>query len=500
MNSLLIAPILLPMFLGCLLLMPMGLRAKRALLVLGTALQLPIAISLMQMASTGELFVYAMGDWAAPFGIVLMLDRLSSLMLMLVAGLSIFCAIYAIRGDDERGVFFHPLFAFQLMGLNGAFLTGDMFNLFVFFEILLLASYALLLHGVGEERTRAGLHYVTINLVGSSVFLLGLGILYGVSGTLNMADLSIKAAQATPDQQVLYRLGAILLLVVFGIKAAMMPLYLWLPRAYASASAPVAALFAVMTKLGVYSMIRVFSLVFESGTGGTNEYVFSWLWPLAVLTIVLGALGALSAKTLKMLVAYLVVVSAGTLQAAVAMHSEAALAAGLYYLLHSTAAAGALFLLADLIGRQRGEKQTTLISGPPLRNAELLGGLFFINAIAIAGLPPLSGFIGKVGILLSAPQGFDKAALWFVLLLGGLSAIVGLSRAGSTLIWRVKDKPPTSMPLDKTRLFATIGLVLIGPALALLAEPVFVFVHATAEQLMDVELYHALVVAIGGDR
>ena len=223
-----------------------------------------------------------------------------------------------------------------------------------------------------------------------------MGTLYGLTGTLNMADMAQKIAMADAERAPLLAAAGLLLLVVFALKAALLPLYFWLPRAYAAASAPVAALFAIMTKVGIYSILRVYTLVFGDAAGELANLAQAWLWPLALATLGLGAIGALAARTLQGLLAYLVVVSAGTLLAGVALGSERALAASLYYLLHSTWIAGGLFLLADLVARQRGDKAGDLVQGPALQNPRLLGGAFFIGAIAVAGLPPLSGFFGKI--------------------------------------------------------------------------------------------------------
>ncbi len=347
MSHWLILPILLPLFAGSLLLLPLAERWQRGLSLLAALALIPLSLLLIRTAASGDLSVYALGNWAAPFGIVLMLDRLAALMLLATAVLGSAALIYALRGDDRLGKHFHALFQFQLLGINGAFLTGDLFNLFVFFEILLIASYALLLHGGGAERVRSGLHYVILNLVGSAFFLIAVGTLYGLTGTLNMADMAQKIAMADAERAPLLAAAGLLLLVVFALKAALLPLYFWLPRAYATASAPVAALFAIMTKVGIYSILRVYTLVFGDAAGELANLAQAWAWPLALATLGLGAIGALAARTLQGLLAYLVVVSAGTLLAGVALGSERALAASLYYLLHSTWIAGGLFLLAD---------------------------------------------------------------------------------------------------------------------------------------------------------
>ncbi len=500
MNHALILPILLPLFSGCLLLLGeqrLGSGGRRTLSLLATLALLPLALWLTTEAHGGPLQVYVLGNWVAPFGIVLVLDRLSALMLLVTAALALFALCYAVRGDDERGRSFHALFQFQLMGINGAFLTGDLFNLFVFFEVLLIASYALLLHGGGGERVRAGLHYVVLNLVGSSLFLIALGLFYGIAGTLNMADLARKVAQASPGQAPLLGASGLLLLLVFGLKAAMLPLYFWLPRAYAAASAPVAALFAIMTKVGVYAILRVFILVFGAQAGLLTDLAQVWLWPLALLTLLLGVLGALAASSLPLLLAYLVVVSVGTLLAGVALGTPQALVATLYYLMHSTWITGGMFLLADLVARQRGSKAARLEAGPALLQPQLLAGLFFIGAIGIAGLPPLSGFFAKLMLLASVVPGMQALWLWSVVLLGSLGSLVALSRAGSTLFWRSGRVTLGCAESDNGRLLATIALLALSPLLVLLAQPVTDYLEATVDQLQAVEVYQMLILQGG---
>ncbi|HBC00472.1 monovalent cation/H+ antiporter subunit D [Stutzerimonas chloritidismutans] len=490
MNHALILPLLLPLFMGALLLFAhrANKSTKRLLSLAATWTLVPIAIWLVLLADDGQLRIYALGSWQPPFGIILMLDRLSALMLLVTAVLAGFAALYACRGDDERGPNFHALYQFQLLGINGAFLTGDLFNLFVFFEILLISSYALLLHGHGQRRVRSGMHYVVLNLLGSSLFLIGVSMLYGLLGTLNMVDMAARVSAADPADAPLLAAAGYLLLVVFALKGAILPLYFWLPRAYASATAPVAALFAIMTKVGLYAIIRVFTLVFGSEAGELSGMVDLWLWPLALLTLGAAVIGALAARSLQVLLAYLVVVSVGTLLAGIALGSEAGLAAALYYLVHSTLVAGGLFLLADLIARQRGDLGTDLISAPALRQPLLLGTLFFMGAISVAGLPPFSGFLGKVMLLRAIELGADAIALWAVVLVGGLGMLISLSRAGSLVFWRPSAEA-VGQPADAIRVLATVGLLLGSVMLVVAAGPLQAFVQATAAQLLDVAPY-----------
>ena len=494
MNHALILPLLVPLFTGALLLFAhsLGRSSKRILSLLATWSLVPLAIWLLVLADDGQLRVYALGSWQPPFGIVLMLDRLSALMLLVTAVLAGFAVLYACRGDDERGPNFHALYQFQLLGINGAFLTGDLFNLFVFFEILLISSYALLLHGHGQRRVRSGMHYVVLNLLGSSLFLIGVSMLYGLLGTLNMADLAARVSAADPADGPLLAAAGYLLLVVFALKGAILPLYFWLPRAYASATAPVAALFAIMTKVGLYAIVRVFTLIFGNEAGELSHMVDAWLWPLALLTLGAAVVGALAARNLQVLLAYLVVVSVGTLLAGIALGSEAGLAAALYYLVHSTLIAGALFLLADLIARQRGDLGTDLITAPALQQPLLLGTLFFIGAISVAGLPPFSGFLGKLLLLRAIEPGAEAIALWAVVLVGGLGMLIALSRAGSLVFWRASALAQ-GHKADPVRLLATTGLLFGSLVLVAAAGPLQTFMQATAAQLLDLRPYLQIV-------
>ena len=495
MNHGLILPIIVPLLVGALLLSWYGmpLRCKRVISLLATWALLPLSLWLAVQADDGVLQVYALGNWQAPFGIVLLLDRLAALMLVVTAVLAGFVVLYAIRGDDDRETNFHALLQFQLLGINGAFLTGDLFNLFVFFEILLIASYSLLVYGGGARRVKAGTHYVVLNLVGSALFLIGVGMLYGLLGTLNMADLAVEVAAADVDRQPLLAAAGYLLMVVFALKAALLPLYFWLPGAYSAATAPVAALFAIMTKVGLYALIRVFTLIFGSAAGELENLIQPLLWPLALLTLAAGVIGALAARSLPRLIGYLVVVSVGTLMAGFAIGTPQSLSATLFYLVHSSWICAALFLLSDLLARQRGELGARLRKGPQLLRPLLLGGAFFVAAISVAGLPPFSGFIGKLMLLHAAQNAGQAVALWPLVLVGGLLTVVALARAGSVLFWRATDEPAPSAEFDRVRCLAALGLLTCSVLLVILAQPVQDYVQATAAQLLDLQPYLQIV-------
>jgi multicomponent K+:H+ antiporter subunit D len=487
MSHLIIAPVVLPLVTGALILLlhrrpGMG----RVIDLISTTALLGITIALLGEAATGAYGVYALGDWPPPFGIVLAHDRLSALMLVLTAVLALSALLYASTGELGRDNHFHALFQFQLFGLNGAYLTGDLFNLFVFFEVLLIASYGLLLcgEGGGRERTRAALHYVVLNLFGSAAFLIALGIIYSVTGTLNMADLALKVGKLDSEGGGLLGAGALLLLVVFALKAALLPLHFWLPAAYSHAAAPVAALFAVMTKVGVYAILRVYTLIFT--TESIAGFALDWLMPLAILTIILAGCGALAATSLRRLVSYLVILSVGTLLAGVSMFSAAGLSAALYYLLHTTLVTGALYLIADLIARSRPGLEDGLTVPGPAPGA-MSSALFVLGAIAIAGLPPLSGFVGKLLVLEAAIGRADMVWLWSGLLVASLLAIVALSRAGSALFWRTSGQSAARIEA-RALLCAAIPLA-ASPLLVVFAARVREYASATAIQLLNPEGY-----------
>lgn len=464
---------------------------QRLLSIAACVVQLAVAAALVAASATGEVRIYALGGWPAPFGIVLVADRLAALMVMITAIVAVAAVVYAAAGWDARGRFFHPLIQFLLVGLNGAFLTGDLFNLFVFFEVLLIASYCLLVHGLGTARLRAGLHYVVINLAASALFLVAVSLLYGVTGTLNIIDLASRVAHAPPSDAPLIASAALLLLVVFGVKAAAFPLYFWLPGAYAAASAPVAALFAIMTKVGVYAIIRVHGQVFGPHAGDVALVAAPWVVPVGLATIVLGVAGALAARSLPGLVAYLTVASAGTALAAAGFFTAGGLSAAIFYTAQSALVISALFLLADLIAAQRGAAADSMQAARPVAQSTLLGTLFVVTGMWVAAVPPFAGFLGKLMILQAvraeAPDVWGW--VWIVVLGTGLGALIGVARAGSAVFWRVLPAAPENVPTSAFAVAPAVALVAAGALIVAFAAPLKSFTDATAAQLLDRSAY-----------
>ena len=522
------APILLPLFTGALmLLMREERRRLKAMINIGsTLLGLLLALALLRwvdhQATVGAIGIYLPGNWPAPFGIVLAVDRLSAMMLVLASTVALGSVVFATARWHRAGVHYHPLFQFQLMGLCGAFLTADLFNLFVFFEILLAASYGLLLHGSGRLRVRAGLHYIAINLGASSLFLIGVSMLYGVTGTLNMADLAQKIPLVAEADRGMLHAAAGILAVAFLAKAAAWPLNFWLVPAYSAATAPVGALFAIMSKVGIYTVLRLWTLLFSAGAGASAGFGGSWLVVGGLATLCFGAIGMLGSQKLGHLAGFAVIVSSGTLLAAIGFGQAGLTAGALYYLLSSTLAASALFKLVDLTDRSRNAGASVApheqADAAPFLNADLepeagihlddeeeiligkaipgatafLGLGFMACTLLLTGLPPLSGFVGKFAILtaLLNPLGLGVAgaamsgagwALLALLVASGLLGLIGMSRAGIRHFWAAQDRGVPQLRLAEGLPIA--GLLLACVLLSAQAGAVMRYLRHTAESL-----------------
>ncbi|WP_314372315.1 monovalent cation/H+ antiporter subunit D [Sphingomonas paucimobilis] len=503
-DHLVIAPIVIPAVIAPVTMLLMRRHRPVALgLSLGGGIaMLAAAVALFVRAQDDAIRRYALGAWRAPFGIVLMLDRLAATMLVLAAVLAVTVLLHAvITGADKRGWHFHPLFHFQLMGLNGAFLTGDLFNLFVFFEVLLIASYGLMLHGQGALRLKAGVAYVVVNIVGSALFLMSLGLLYGLTGTLNMADLAVRVAALAPEDQGLLRIAGLLLMAVFALKAAVVPIHLWLPRTYGATMPVVAALFAIMTKVGVYAMIRTVPLIFGAQAGAAAWVPAPYVLTAARLPAVIGRVGVMTPRGMRDQAAFAVLASTGTLLMAVSLWREATLAAALYYMVQATLAGAALFLVADVTMRRRGPYADSIVPSPRFAGQDVAGLLYLTAAIAAVGLPPLAGFVGKLLILDASFALTGWQAIWATILITTLIGVVGFSRSGSSLFW--KAAPPETVAITGTarsraEFVAPIMLLAMLALLTIGAGWVTEQTRATAAQVMDPGRYVSAI--LGGGR
>lgn len=489
-----ILPILVPFIASIVLLMMSACKLywQRGVGVVAVSLLLAVSVYLLLLADQPAPLVYRLGDWPAPFGIVLVADRLAALAVLTTAVIAFAALLYASAGTDGKGRHFHAVFQLQLVGINGAFLTGDVFNLFVFFEIMLLASYILLAHGDGLNKTRAGFAYVTLNLAGSAVFLVALGLIYGTLGTLNLADIAMQLKVAPPSESSLVRLAGALLMTVFLLKTAVLPLSFWLPHAYSAASAPVAALFAMMTKVGIVAILHVQFIAFDAAPV-MHGLLGDWLVIAALATIVFAALGVLGAQSLRLLVAWLILGSAGLLLIVPALHHELVTAAGLYYLVQSAIVGAAFFMMAGLLGNARGSVGDMFVATSWISNNKLKLG-YLTLAVAAAGLPPLSGFIGKFMLLFAVTESALMPAIWGVVLVASLVTTVALAKAGSRLFWDMPDsaEPVTSRALSISSVcqyLATFSLILVSLLLVIFAPSLSSFTQRAAEQLHAPEAY-----------
>lgn len=514
-------PIAVPLIAGAaMLLLADKRRHLRAGIALASSLaQLAAAITLLALAAgAGGVWpdgvgVYLAADWAAPFGIVLVVDRLAAIMLMLTAVLGLAALVYSLARWDRLGVHFHSLFQFLLMGLNGAFLTGDLFNLFVFFEVLLAASYGLILHGSGVARVSAGLQYIAVNLVASFLLLISIALIYGVTGTLNMADLAVKAGSLAGSDRLLFEAGAAILGLAFLVKAGAWPLNFWLVRGYSSASAPVAAVFSIMTKVGIYALLRIGSLLLP--TGAPAAFSLEWMFAAGVATLIFGTIGILATQRLDQLVSYCVIISAGTLLTALGMPGVRLTGPALFYLVSSVLTTGAFFLLVELVERTQtfgaNVLATTLdlfdLDDPesPNRSDDVVGvaipaamaflGLAFVSCVLlVTGLPPLSGFVAKFSLLSAAVaeanSSLQPAGAWILVaavLAAGLAGIVSFGRAGIRIFWGSEDRTTPRLRLLEAGPLAV--LILLCVALAAGAGPVSAYLDDAARSLDQPSLY-----------
>jgi multicomponent K+:H+ antiporter subunit D len=521
MDHLTIAPIVLPLLAGAaMMLIDERQRTLKAAIGMASALTLlGLAILALAVADSGAagVRVYRLGDWPANFGIVLVLDRFASLMLVLTGILGVAALTFSLPRWQKAGTHFHPLFQFQLMGLNGAFLTGDLFNLFVFFEIMLAASYGLALHGSGLARVRAGLHYIAINLSASLLFLIGVSMIYGISGTLNMADLAGRVAGLAAEDRGLLEAGAAILGLAFLIKAGMWPLGFWLPNTYSTLGSASAAIVSILSKVGIYAVLRLWLLVFGDGAGASGGFGGTVLLVGGLLTVGFGSIAVLATQNMARLAGAIVLVSSGTLLAAIGAGRMSVTGGALFYLTSSVLAVAGFFLLVELVERGRGVGADVLAvtreafgegddedaddggAGVAIpATMALLGIGFMSSALLLAGLPPLSGFLAKFAILspLLAAGPEIPAATWILLaalVLSGLATVVAMTRAGIDAFWA---SPAAEVPRVRVAEIAPVLLLLaLNLALTVQAGPAMRYMEDTARSLHAPQDYNGAVLS-----
>jgi multicomponent K+:H+ antiporter subunit D len=512
LDHLIILPIVVPLLISSFLLLIDEKRRvlKASLSITALASTLVSMGYLLYRNDAGSAEVYLLGSWSAPFGIALVADALSVMMILLANLLGLAALLFSLARWDRAGPRFLPLFLLLMMGVNGVFLTGDIFNLFVFFEVMLAASYALLLHGSGSARVKSGLHYIAINLVASSLFLIGISLIYGVTGTLNMADLAVRVHAL--DDTMLLNVGLATLGIAFLIKAGMWPLGFWLPAAYGAAAAPAAAIFGIMTKIGVYSVLRL-NLLLSTQEGNTaSSFSDQWLFIGGILTLLYGAILVISSRTMSRVAAACVFMSSGTLLAVIGSADESALAGALFYLVSSTLAVGAFFLLIELINRTRGTNAPVISDavfsdeysdpyedGMPDDSAgvitpaavALVSGGFLLCALLLAGLPPMPSFIGKFAIMHGlVDEGDVPLSIWLLIIaltISSLFTLLAMVRLGIDALWVPSEMPvPRIAPIE---FISIAGLLAVCIVLTFRAGDAMHYMEDTAKWLTKPQRY-----------
>ncbi|MCO5070868.1 MAG: monovalent cation/H+ antiporter subunit D [Rhizobiaceae bacterium] len=505
---LLIVPIILPLLTGALMLFfdDRERRLKLTMSLLSVFGLLGVALMLLDRVHNGEealAMVYLVGNWPAPVAINLVADRLSAVMLVLTAALALPAILFAMERWERAGPHFHSLFQFLLVGINGSFLTGDLFNLFVFFEVMLAASYGLVLHGGGALRVRSGMHYITVNLGASLIFLVGIAMVFGATGTLNLAEIAVRAEMLEGFARPALDVGLAMLALAFLIKAGMWPLCHWLVPAYAAAAGPVAAVFAMLSKVGIYSLLRLSLLL--PGEGAAFGAILIFIGGAATLGF--ACVGVLASQSMKRASAYFILMSSGTLLSTFGISLQGGTAGALFYLLSSTLAVSGLFMLVELLEREQDitagvlgvtqeaygeddfEEETEVGSVMPGAVA-ILGGAFGLLAIILIGLPPLSGFLAKFAILTAilgpgaedlGSTGNMRGTLVVLLLVSGLVSMIALSRMGIRTFWAPIEPFTPKVTIVETAPILLLLAMLI--ALAAYAGPVMELLQATADDL-----------------
>ncbi len=462
-------------------------RAQNVISLVALSGVLAAGVTLLLAADDGPL-VLDVGGWTAPVGIPLVADRLTGLMLTVSATVLLGVLVYSLSqgnqyGEDETPVaIFHPTYLVLAAGVSNAFLSGDLFNLYVGFEILLVASYVLITLGGSGERVRAGTIYVVVSLASSMVFLLAIGLVYAATGTLNLAQLAVRLPDVDPSVALALQL---LLLLAFGIKAAIFPLSAWLPDSYPTAPAPVTAVFAgLLTKVGVYAIIRTQTLLFPEGRADT---LLMWA---ALATMVFGILGAVAQNDIKRLISFTLVSHIGYMVFGIALASDAGLTGAVFYVAHHITVQTTLFLVVGLMERRGGSTSLDRLGGLA-KIAPAIAVMFFIPAMSLAGIPPLSGFLGKAGLLQAGVA--DGSPLAWVLVVGAvvtsLLTLYAVVKAWNKAFWQGAPEEPGPSTLPPGMVGATAALVVVGVGLTVVAGPLYGYAARAAETLRDRDQY-----------
>lgn len=495
MNLLVVLPTITPLIFAILMLLFFkSIIVHRYLNLLATITSLAISILLILLVNKDGIISIQVGSWKAPFGITLVADLFASIMVLITAVIGFTTALYSLGTIDEKRekFFYYPLLQILLMGINGAFLTGDIFNLYVWFEVMLISSFVLLSLGGKREQLEGAIKYVTLNLLSSAIFLAAVGILYGLAGTLNMADLARKLPVIQENGMV--TVVAFLLMIAFGIKAALFPLFFWLPASYHTPPAAVSAIFAgLLTKVGVYALIRVFTLIFVNDV----NYTHTVLLVIAGLTMLSGVLGAASQNDFRKILSFHIISQIGYMIMGLALFSPFAVAGAIFYIIHHIIVKTNLFLISGVINEMKGSYELKNIGGV-YKYYPLIGLLFFIPALSLAGIPPLSGFGAKFVVIkagLDLNQYLIVAAALFV----GLLTLYSMTKIWNEVFWKDDPQGKGNVVTENFRLANSyskfmmftpiIILALITVVIGMFSEPFFEFANKAASQLTNPNEY-----------
>ena len=481
MSWLVVSPVALPLAAAALAFVWTGNRAAQRIVSTTASLVLAgLTITLLVSVSQHGTLVMQAGGWAAPFGITFVADHLAAIMVAISGLMTAATAVYALADIDpaREALGYHPLFLVLVAGINGAFLTGDLFNMYVWFEVLLISSFVLLTLGNRRAQLEGGLKYVTINLVSSLLFLVSIGLTYGLTGTLNMADLAIALKGAPAG---LVTVLAMMFLIAFGIKAAIFPLFFWLPASYHTPPVAISAIFAgMLTKVGVYSLIRVFTLLFIQDVGWTHQTL---LW-LSGFTMVTGVLGAAAQSEFRKILSFHIISQIGYMILGLALYTQLALAGAVFYLVHHIIVKANLFLVAGLARRVGGSFELADLGGL-YRKRPLLAILFLVPAFSLAGFPPLSGFWAKLVVVLAAVE----ARSWILVAVSlgvGLLTIYSMTKIWQAAFWSPPPSGRSVGPMPSWQLVAPVALLaVITIVIGLWSEPFLALAEAAARELMD---------------
>ncbi|CAH0120948.1 Na(+)/H(+) antiporter subunit D [Paenibacillus sp. CECT 9249] len=485
MNNWIVLPLLIPLCAAVVLvLLKENIAMQRLISAIAAVPNIAAACLLVCQVRTGGIQTLRMGGWIPPYGIVFVADMFAALLVFTTAVVGAACLVYSFRSIGRRREkhYFYPFFHFLLAGVTGSFLTGDLFNLFVCFEVMLIASYALIVLGGTRRQLRETLKYILINIVSSTLFVTAIAYLYSVAGTLNIAHLSVRIAEA--GQGGIVNVIAVLFLIVFSLKAGLF-LFFWLPGSYGAPPAAVTALFgALLTKVGLYALIRVFTLIFYHDPNMTHR----WIGWMAAATMILGGLGAVAYTDIRRILNYNVIVSVGFIAFGLAVAAKDSLQGVVFYLLHDMVAKALVFFLGGMIAARAGTDDVKEMGGL-IGRYPLLGWMFFVTALAMVGVPPLSGFPGKA---LMIRGGLGEGFYWFsaVALLSSLIVLYSMMNIFMHAFWgREKSGPAKRRRSGQWMQHAALGLFVVMLLFGIGADWAYSFVAQAGEGLAHPEHY-----------